>query len=178
MPSWPLRTRALGWHLLSLSHVLPAHLDFTWIWISSESSLARPCSCPAVGSRALTTTLSPVRPLTRPCTVMAKLYCDGSWSDAWDRHQICFQGKPWSPSTPKGRSQTEPQTVLKGCCLPALVRPADHKCADCNHPGRAECPILSHRVHSWVNAENAGSTHRSQHFHAGLLRVFSVWRWL
>lgn len=40
---------------------------------------------------ALTTTRSPVRPFARPCTVMAKLCCDGSRSDAWDRHQTRHQ---------------------------------------------------------------------------------------
>lgn len=75
-------------------------LPFTWIWISSVSSLARPSSCPAVGSRALTTTLSPVRPFTRPCTFMAKLYCAGSRSEAWDRHQTRSQGGAGAPVPP------------------------------------------------------------------------------
>lgn len=100
VPTWPLRGEGRWAGTYSPSHVVPAHLSFTWIWISSESSLARPCSCPAVGSSALTTTLSPVLPFTRPCTVMAKLYWDGSRSDACERHQTCFQGDPQGPRAP------------------------------------------------------------------------------
>ena len=144
----PERSRVLGWHLLCLSHVVLAHLFFTWIWISSESSSARPCSCPALGSRALTTTLSPVRPFTRPCTVMAKLYCDGSRSDAWDRHQICFQGEPWGPRTPKRAEPVRsPRLFSKAAAFLPWSGPASPKVCRLSHTRTSTAhPMLFHYV--------------------------------
>lgn len=87
----------------------------------------RPRSCPAMGSRALTATLSLVWPFTRPCMFMAKSHCDESRSDAWDRGTF-FRESPRAQYPLKGRAGQEPPTPnsclpdLKSCCLPALLR--------------------------------------------------------
>jgi hypothetical protein len=116
-----------------------------------------------VVSSALTTTLSLVRPFSRPCTFMAKLYCDGSWIDAWERHQTCFQGM--GPSTPRRADgwlqwPWPPQPLgldgglsfLKGHCLLTRVRSANAGLADGSHPSSV-CHISRY---AWVCLENAG----------------------
>lgn len=143
-----------------------AHLAFTWIWISSESSLARPCSCPALGSRALTTTRSPVRPFTRPCTVMAKLCCDGSRSDAWDRHQIRFQGEPWRPRTPRrAESVRSPRLFSKAAAFLLWSRPANPEVCRLSAQNEHSLPHAA-SLCSQVNAKKAGPTHHGWHFYS------------
>lgn len=52
----------------------------------------------------MTTTLSLDRPLTRPCTFMAKLYYDRSGSKAWERPQMHSQ-----------RGQGPPVPLMAAC---------------------------------------------------------------
>lgn len=152
----PGRGRATGLALAFPLTVASACLPFTWIWISSVSSLARPCSCPAVGSRAFTTTLSPVRPFTRPCTFMAKLYCDGSRREAWDRHQTHSQGGPGAPVTP-----TAACLSLKAAASLLWPGPANPS----TRAARSITQFTGAGGSCWVNPGGQ----------AGLLRAFSVW---
>ena len=142
----------------------PAHPTLTWIWTSSESSLARPSSCPAVGSRALTTTLSPVRPFARPSTFMAKLYWDGSRSEACDRHRAeCPRGPQARLPHRAGAPEPPSRCLLSPCCPLSPVGACQ--------PWHA-CGALHTAIHAVPRACGSGGPH--QHPHAGLLRALAA----
>ena len=82
----------------------------------------------------MTTTLSPVRPFARPSTFMAKLYCDGSRSDACNRHGTSRGGL--GPAPPRGR---HPRHLPPACCHPPALSPRWGPANPGTHVG---CPTL------------------------------------